>query len=692
MSIPIISGKANAEIDGRDITQFIYQTGKCSDRTPGQADENPNQSPVTVKSEPPDIDVVLSVATHRPTGPKNMELVLRAPITPSRREAKCYETKYEAIKVVEMGKKSKTQIAKEFNVPVSTLATWVKNGSEIKEKYLSGEVRPQRKKSRGSKFPKVEQRLLNWFSYAQEQNIALSGEIIRRKARTIAVELNISQSEFECSSGWLERFKLRHGITFKRTQGKPTVTVNEQRPKHDKVTVSPTVTEESPDVVDHASQSPEAFFIELNDETGEMLESVSLNGHSDQTFEPDESDTADEMEDVTERQAILPIKRRLDSKSYKTKYEAIREVEKGSKAKTQIAKDYKIPMSTLCTWIKRSEEIKDKYLSGEVGPQRKKSRGSKFPEVERALLDWYVTLRRSNFPISGEMMRSQARSIAANLNIPESEFDCSNGWLERFKGRHRIAFRRASGVPTSTDSFPETTVSSSQHIFTVPGDELSTPGTNEHGTLESASTDSDLALSAPEKCKEVTEFKQRANSNAVFIVNTSAIKRTLDSKSYQTKYDALVEVETGMKSKKQIAKDFKVPTSTLSTWIKKGSEIKKKYLSGQVLPQRKNCRGAKYPEVEQALFEWFTDTLKQNGKISSEILRDQARYIASELKIPESEFDCSVGWLDRFKARHGIVFQRSHTGSGFGLGEGVRSASICTLNTNDVPEDYEQVR
>ncbi|KAL5011767.1 hypothetical protein ScPMuIL_010318 [Solemya velum] len=542
------------------------------------ADVDSSHSPVTVKSEPIDIDIAKTIAAQPVPRINNLDLVLSA--SPARRESKCYETKYEAIKVVELGTKSKTQVAKEFKVPVSTLATWVKNSSEIKEKYLSGEVGPQRKKSRGSKFPEVEQRLLKWFSYAQEQNIALSGEIIRRKARTIAAELNISQSEFECSSGWLERFKLRHGITFKRrpTLGKSTVTAVDQRPKHDKIetaSLAQTVCEESSDDISVPSSS-EAFFIELNDETEQMLESATLNEHSE---ESDESDF------VIQRQAI---KRRLDSKSYKTKYEAIREVEMCSKAKTQIAKDYKIPMSTLSTWIKKSEEIKAKYLSGQVGPQRKKSRGSKFPKVERELLNWYTTVQKKNFPISGEMMRVKARSIATNLNIPESD-----------------------------------------------------------GT-----------------------------------------KRTLDSKPYQTKYDALCEVENGIKSKKQIAKEFKVPTSTLSTWIKKSCEIKKKYLSGRVLPQRKNSRGAKYPEVEQAVFDWFTNALQQNVQISGEIIREKARYFASELQIPESEFDCSVGWLDRFKARHGIVFRR--LGPGYLGGDGKRSA-ICHTNTEDEYEDYAQL-
>jgi hypothetical protein len=42
----------------------------------------------------------------------------------------------------------------------------------------------------------------------------------------------------------------------------------------------------------------------------------------------------------------------------------------GIKLKKQIVLDFGIPTSTLSTWIKNSDEIKKKYLSGEMGSQR----------------------------------------------------------------------------------------------------------------------------------------------------------------------------------------------------------------------------------------------------------------------------------------------------------------------------------
>jgi hypothetical protein len=72
-------------------------------------------------------------------------------------------------------------------------------------------------------------------------------------------------------------------------------------------------------------------------------------------------------------------------------------------------------------------------------------------------------------------------------------------------------------------------------------------------------------------------------------VTGKGIKRRLNVKSYEVKYDTIVNVERGGKTRKQIAFDFGIPTSTLSTWIKNSDEIKKKYLSGEMGSQRKKC-------------------------------------------------------------------------------------------------------
>jgi hypothetical protein len=76
--------------------------------------------------------------------------------------------------------------------------------------------------------------------------------------------------------------------------------------------------------------------------------------------------------------------------------------------------------STLSTWIKNSDEIKKKYLSGEMGSQRKKCRIAKFPEVEEALLKWFKNARDQNIPLCGTSLNSNVLSGNKRKNSPVS--------------------------------------------------------------------------------------------------------------------------------------------------------------------------------------------------------------------------------------------------------------------------------
>lgn len=61
------------------------------------------------------------------------------------------------------------------------------------------------------------------------------------------------------------------------------------------------------------------------------------------------------------------------------------------------------------------------------------------------------------------------------------------------------------------------------------------------------------------------------------------------------------------------------------------------------------------PEVEEALYTWFLQQRKNDVPVSSEILRTKARYFYEQIT-GKTDFQASSGWLDKFKARHGIRF------------------------------------
>ncbi|KIJ64485.1 hypothetical protein HYDPIDRAFT_175459 [Hydnomerulius pinastri MD-312] len=67
-------------------------------------------------------------------------------------------------------------------------------------------------KHRPSKFPEVEEELVNWLVLMKQQNALLTDALIRNKAKETARNLQIPDERFKASSGWVENFKHRHNI------------------------------------------------------------------------------------------------------------------------------------------------------------------------------------------------------------------------------------------------------------------------------------------------------------------------------------------------------------------------------------------------------------------------------------------------------------------------------------------------
>jgi len=67
-----------------------------------------------------------------------------------------------------------------------------------------------------TKYQKLEETLDLWFKEARATDINISGPIICNKAETLAKLMR--HPEFQCSSGWLDRFKTRHSYTLHKDQ------------------------------------------------------------------------------------------------------------------------------------------------------------------------------------------------------------------------------------------------------------------------------------------------------------------------------------------------------------------------------------------------------------------------------------------------------------------------------------------
>ena len=125
----------------------------------------------------------------------------------------------------------------------------------------------------------------------------------------------------------------------------------------------------------------------------------------------------------------IATKRRVESTSYKIKYKALEELEKGTPHK-DVAFLFRVPKNTLSTWKKNKDKIFEKYNSGLIS---KRVKPEKYEELNKAVHKWFLILRSENVPISGPMLKEKALEFAGGLNI--EGFQASEGWLEKWKKR-----------------------------------------------------------------------------------------------------------------------------------------------------------------------------------------------------------------------------------------------------------------
>ena len=69
-------------------------------------------------------------------------------------------------------------------------------------------------------------------------------------------------------------------------------------------------------------------------------------------------------------------------------------------------------------------------------------------------------------------------------------------------------------------------------------------------------------------------------------------------------------------------------------------------------PSRKRHRSGLNADMEQCLYLWFANARSRNVPVTDEILKKKAKHFGDETGV--TDFKCSNGWLQRFKARHGI--------------------------------------
>ncbi|KAH8009692.1 hypothetical protein HPB51_019003 [Rhipicephalus microplus] len=122
--------------------------------------------------------------------------------------------KLAAIQEVDAGVK-KTEVALKYGITKSTLTTILKAKDKLQNN--ASRFAPDRKRLREAAYPDLENAVLLWLKRARSSNLPINGPILREKAEELSLRLGIE--DFKCSDGWISRFKERHALSFKTTEG-----------------------------------------------------------------------------------------------------------------------------------------------------------------------------------------------------------------------------------------------------------------------------------------------------------------------------------------------------------------------------------------------------------------------------------------------------------------------------------------
>lgn len=141
----------------------------------------------------------------------------------------------------------------------------------------------------------------------------------------------------------------------------------------------------------------------------------------------------------------MPPKRK--DLTLREKIQAIDEVERGSSIR-EISRRLEVSHAQIIRALKNKETLREAFMKNE-NPVRKRQRQGKEPQVDEKVLRWFGTMRAKGVEITGPLIIEKAQEISKELDCP-GEYTCS--WLEGFKHRHHIRFKKLHGESKSADS------------------------------------------------------------------------------------------------------------------------------------------------------------------------------------------------------------------------------------------------
>ncbi|XP_071551084.1 uncharacterized protein [Panulirus ornatus] len=347
-------------------------------------------------------------------------------VEPKRRAEITWKRKVEILKEIEKlpNKISHREMALHFGIPRNTLFNILRARDRIIEAYKRN-PNGRRKRLRSGKAPHVEHALYQWYKTAKKQKLPLSNIVLFEKARDLAVSQG--SYNFRPTTGWLERWKKRHNITFSTEGTGDGVHENGDGEESDN------------------EKAVVASDIKDEDDDHELEDDQASDQDDDDTCSPTAQDISSLLQislqetDDFVRRSGKGIKRQ--TLTLRQKFEIVKAVESLPMkwSLRDMASFFDVPKTTMLHMMKNRDLIIKNYVNSPDKERRRNKKG-KAPDIEDALYVWYLKVKEKNLPITAGILRKKAKAIALSLGKPE--FVPTEGWFARWKKRNNVTCGR----------------------------------------------------------------------------------------------------------------------------------------------------------------------------------------------------------------------------------------------------------
>ncbi|GFU06603.1 jerky protein homolog-like [Trichonephila clavipes] len=133
-----------------------------------------------------------------------------------------------------------------------------------------------------------------------------------------------------------------------------------------------------------------------------------------------------------------------------------------------------------------------------------------------------------------------------------------------------------------------------------------------------------------------------------------ASKRKHSTLTLKDKLEVLKRLDKG-EGVTKLATEFNVGKAIICDWRKNRRKLEQYCAnsSGETLENRQTAKQSLYDKVDNALHIWFTQERQRGIPLSGPIIQEKAIQL-NKLMNGDSSFSASIGWLDRWKKRHGV--------------------------------------